>query len=497
MSGADGARGPRPRGRRGLPVWPGAAADVGSLRRQLVLWTAVLGAAVALALVGVVHAVVDGASQDAVARVLDDRAATVVAAAEATRAGTVSVPDDLLGPAVALYDDRGRLVGGTVPPAQADTFADLAGSTSERSLTRGESYRALARPFVVEQEAAGPGEGVGPGSGEGSASGAAGAPVTARGVVVVAESLSPYEADEHVALVVAVVAGLIIVGLATLLVSLASRRVLQPVAAMAATAEDWSEHDLDRRFDLGAPTNEIRALGRTLDALLARVADAILAEQRLTSELAHELRTPLTAVLATADLVALRGDLDEELRTDIADIQSACRAMAATVTGLLDLARDRSGPVRAGSGLREVVTSVCAEVDPDGRVEARVGAGVDLALSHDLAVRALAPVVRNAVELAHHVLVRTERDGDLVRVVVEDDGPGVAPEDADTVFEPGRSGVGSSGLGLALARRVARSAGGDVVLDPVAGDTGGRTSGPAGPHGARFVVTLPAARPHA
>ncbi|MEQ4524469.1 sensor histidine kinase [Nocardioides kribbensis] len=473
MSGADGARGPRPRGRRGLPVWPGAAADVGSLRRQLVLWTAVLGAAVALALVGVVHAVVDGASQDAVARVLDDRAATVVAAAEATRAGTVSVPDDLLGPAVALYDDRGRLVGGTVPPAQADTFAELAGSTSERSLTRGESYRALARPFVVEQEAAGPGEGVGPGSGEGSASGAAGAPVTARGVVVVAESLSPYEADEHVALVVAVVAGLIIVGLATLLVSLASRRVLQPVAAMAATAEDWSEHDLDRRFDLGPPTNEIRALGRTLDALLARVADAILAEQRLTSELAHELRTPLTAVLATADLVALRGDLD--------DIQSACRAMAATVTGLLDLARDRSGPVRAGSGLWEVVTSVCAEVDPDGRVEARVGAGVDLALSHDLAVRALAPVVRNAVELAHHVLVRTERDGDLVRVVVEDDGPGVAPEDADTVFEPGRSGVGSSGLGLALARRVARSAGGDVVLDPVAGDTGGAYVGPRRP----------------
>ncbi|MBJ7530784.1 MAG: hypothetical protein JHD04_14835, partial [Nocardioides sp.] len=119
MSGADGARGPRPRGRRGLPVWPGAAADVGSLRRQLVLWTAVLGAAAALALVGVVHAVVDGASQDAVARVLAARAATVVAAAEATRAGTVSVPDDLRGPAVALYDDRGRLVGGTVPPAQA------------------------------------------------------------------------------------------------------------------------------------------------------------------------------------------------------------------------------------------------------------------------------------------------------------------------------------------------------------------------------------------
>ncbi len=228
------------------------------------------------------------------------------------------------------------------------------------------------------------------------------------------------------------------------------------------------------------------------------MADAILAEQRLTSELAHELRTPLTAVLATADLVALRGDLDEELRTDIADIQSACRAMAATVTGLLDLARDRSGPVRAGSGLREVVTSVCAEVDPDGRVEARVGAGVDLALSHDLAVRALAPVVRNAVELAHHVLVRTERDdGDLVRVVRRGRRPRggargrrhrLRARSLRGRQQRSRPRPGPPGRPQRRRRRRPR---------PGGRRHRGGTSGPAGPHGARFVVHLPAARPHA
>ena len=76
---------------------------------------------------------------------------------------------------------------------------------------------------------------------------------------------------------------------------------------MAERAADWSEHDLTHRFDLGPPTNELAALGETLDHLLDRVASAILSEQRLTAELAHELRTPLTSIQGSADLALLRG----------------------------------------------------------------------------------------------------------------------------------------------------------------------------------------------
>ena len=76
---------------------------------------------------------------------------------------------------------------------------------------------------------------------------------------------------------------------------------------MAERAADWSEHDLTHRFDLGPPTNELAALGETLDHLLDRVASAISSEQRLTSELAHELRTPLTSIQGSADLALMRG----------------------------------------------------------------------------------------------------------------------------------------------------------------------------------------------
>lgn len=102
---------------------------------------------------------------------------------------------------------------------------------------------------------------------------------------------------------------------------------------MAERAADWSEHDLSHRFGLGPPTNELAALGETLDHLLDRVAMAIRSEQRLTSELAHELRTPLTAIQGSADLALLRGVKDEALNstqlTQLTHIQGCSQVCAA------------------------------------------------------------------------------------------------------------------------------------------------------------------------
>jgi signal transduction histidine kinase len=98
----------------------------------------------------------------------------------------------------------------------------------------------------------------------------------------------------------------------------------------------------------------------------------------------------------------------------------------------------------------------------------------------EVASQALAPVVANALRYARsRVQVSARTVGDVVEIVVEDDGPGVEPGADDQIFEPGRRGPESpgAGLGLPLARRVARLAGGDVRLDAV--------------RPARFVVTLP------
>lgn len=276
-------------------------------------------------------------------------------------------------------------------------------------------------------------------------------------------------------------AGVVMVLLATALAAWASKRALEPVTTMARTAAQWSEHDLDRRFDLGAPTDELRSLGQTLDGLLDKVSRAIHGEQRLTSELAHELRTPLAAIRATADLMAMRPDLDDETRSDVEEIRSACEAMAGTITGLLDLARaTRTGTVETGL-LRDVLEDATARVGP-GEVSVIADDGLVVGVPALLAVRALHPVVANAARVAQHVTVLATRSGRWIEVAVCDDGPGVPSSLASSVFEPGTSGAGSSGLGLALARRIARSVGGDILLEP-----------PQPGAGAIFIVRLPAA----
>ena len=104
----------------------------------------------------------------------------------------------------------------------------------------------------------------------------------------------------------------------------------------------------------------------------------------------------------------------------------------------------------------------------------------------DLAERILQPVIENACRYGlHSVRVGVERDRSTVLYAIEDDGPGVAQEEREQIFEPGLRGAvkarGShtgAGLGLALARRLARSVDGDVLAE-------------ANAAGGRFLVRLP------
>jgi signal transduction histidine kinase len=113
-----------------------------------------------------------------------------------------------------------------------------------------------------------------------------------------------------------------------------------------------------------------------------------------------------------------------------------------------------------------------------------------VAVEGHLLERILAPLLDNACRHAsHQVWVRFAAQASSIQIVVEDDGAGVRDEDLERIFEPGWQGhqdsggstqVLGAGLGLALARRLARSAGGEVRSEPSDG-------------GARFVVALPRA----
>lgn len=430
-----------------------------SLRAQLVAITAVLASIVAAGLVVVVQISLAGTAETVTQRVLNDRADALIAAIGATSSGeALTVPRTRLDPGVAIYDGSGTRVAGSVPPSMEEIFGDLSRSDSVRTEEGGEHFEIMATPFTTESGA--------------------------RGVVIITEPLGPYERDERAALIVSVIAAALLILMAAGSAAWISKRVLSPVREMSRTADEWSERDLERRFSLGPPTNEIRALGNTLDGLLDKVASAIRAEQRLTSELAHELRTPLTTIRGAADLLALRDDLDDQMEADVRLIQDTSTSMSTTISILLDIARrDATGTHADRTDLGDLADELRNRPAFGDRLTLDLPATMWMDVPRTLVVRALDPVLENALAVSDQVTVDARMKGRSVEILVADRGPGIPEDRVGVLFDPGWSGTGGSGLGLALARRVARSCGGDVVVVEPHNDHGGATFAVAFPGG--------------
>ena len=292
------------------------------------------------------------------------------------------------------------------------------------------------------------------------------------GTVVVGASLVPYEHTERIALLGNLLLDAFVLAAGVLLARRAVGKALEPVAEMTRRAADWSEHDLDRRFDLGPPRDELTALSATLDGLLARIAASLRHEQRFSAEMAHELRTPLSGVRGEAELALRDPAVGGEVREALERILHGTERMERVIETLLTVARSDAEPGRGASDARAGTARAV-----DAQMAAAQRAGVTLAYSppaaalrvgadEDAIAQALGPLLENAVRhAAAHVGVTLSRANGHVEIAVRDDGAGLAGADPDALFEPGRSGVGGAGLGLPLARRVARACGGDVTAD--------------------------------
>ncbi|MDX6681671.1 MAG: two-component system, OmpR family, sensor kinase [Solirubrobacteraceae bacterium] len=297
------------------------------------------------------------------------------------------------------------------------------------------------------------------------------------GAIVVALSVRPLERLEREVLIGSFVTAALILLAGGLAIRGALDGALRPVRRMTASAEDWGAHDLDRRFDLGPPRDELTGLAATLDHLLARIAASRRHEQRFASEMAHELRTPLAGLRARAELaLGARGpDAGAEREAALRSVLHRADDLGRTIDGLLALARQELDPTSGAVDVAAVAAGF-----PD--VEVVAPAGLPRAEGEpDVVHRALAPLVDNARRHARsRVTIELSAGAGHVRAAVRDDGPGVEPQLRERVFGAGvrGDGGGGAGLGLALARRLARSCGGDVV----AGD---------GPGGC-FVLVLPA-----
>jgi signal transduction histidine kinase len=293
-----------------------------------------------------------------------------------------------------------------------------------------------------------------------------GGPDPGPGVLVVAQSLKPYEDTRaEILLGLGAMAVLVTAG-ATGIAAWTMHRTLAPVESMAGLAEDWSETDLDERFDGLGSQNEIAHLGHTLNLLLDRVAGALRGEQRLTSELAHELRTPLTGIRGEVEL-ALMTERDPATRVRLDRVVQLVDQMSSTIATLLAIARGHDH--KQNSTTVDAVLTATLEGRTAGEPAVRRPAatpGVRVGATTEIAVRALSPLIDNAVRYANDEVTLSIQDGErTVGITVSDDGPGVDGSDSDP-FAAGSKAADSpgAGLGLALAQRVAHTLGGEVTL---------------------------------
>jgi signal transduction histidine kinase len=316
---------------------------------------------------------------------------------------------------------------------------------------------------------------------------------TRVGTVVAGVSLAPYHETATIALIGSLGLAVLLLAAVALLSHWILGKALLPVSQMTDDAADWSAHDLDRRFDRGEPYDELTRLAATLDALLERLAASLRHEHRFTAELSHELRTPLARIAAESELALRRERTGEDYRASLGAVQRNAEQMTRTVEALVAAARLEAGLSRATSdardGVRAAVEAVRGQAEAAG-IETDVvlpGGSVAVAIEPDLFERIVHPLLDNALRYGHSRLaVELSSNGISAFVTVTDDGVGLAAGETERIFEPGVRGSAAgdeqrgAGLGLALARRLARSAGGEIFAEP-------------DPSGAQFRLELPLA----
>lgn len=302
------------------------------------------------------------------------------------------------------------------------------------------------------------------------------------GSIVASIDLDPYERTKHTVLLGSVVVTVLLLAGAYPALRLATGRALRPVDQMTRQAAEWSITAPGQRFGAEQRYAELSSLAGTLDELLDRLAAVLRHERHLSAELSHELRTPLARVAAQVDL-ALDGARPDQ-RVELLAIRENCTLMDGIIDSLLAAARSELVRTVGRSDLQSVFAAISAQ-----QAEPRVSFGsTDLVVGveHDLAVRMLSPVVENARRYAATgIRLSAKRAGKNITVDVVNDGEPLDPALAERVFDPGfRAGPegqhDGAGLGLALARRIARSADGDLVVDTEADEATFRLTLPAG-----------------
>jgi signal transduction histidine kinase len=305
--------------------------------------------------------------------------------------------------------------------------------------------------------------------------------------------------DPHDATVLAVLL-LYSVGTGVAAAVVVARASSHSVGRLGRVAEQLAEGNLEVRAGTLGAGPELERLARTLDEMAGRLQAGIERERSLEARrrdlvtaASHDLRTPLAGLRAMVEAI------DDEVVDDpptirryVAEMRRSAETLSLLVDDLFELTQLDAGAIAAdteSARLAEVVGSVVAAcrgqaLEKGLVVEERLNGTGEAACSPRLA-RVLQNLLQNAIRHSDRaVVIEARRRGHGLSIAVEDDGEGIPAESRDLVFEPfwrgdaARSTPGS-GLGLALARRIVETLGGEISVESGAG------------RGTRFSVLLP------
>lgn len=289
-----------------------------------------------------------------------------------------------------------------------------------------------------------------------------------------------------------------------------ARGVSRPLALLTRAARRIGGGDFSSSAKVAGGPSEVVELGETFAAMCAQLAQVDTLKAGFVASVSHELRTPLGRLREALALLADSQDppLSDEQKNVLSIAHRACEKEIDLVNTLLDVSRLRAGgPLRqeAGQSIDEAVREAVGE-ERDAAAARQVklvltlrGAAPPALLDTSLLVRAIGNLVRNAISVAppkscveierllYHRADQGQRSA-WARITVRDYGPGIPPELHAPLFDaffardvPAAGRPAGVGLGLTLAREVARAHRGDLILLS------------HGPDGARFALDVPLA----
>ena len=257
-------------------------------------------------------------------------------------------------------------------------------------------------------------------------------------------------------------------------------RMLQPISAMIRRAREIDAQALNVRIEVPEAEDELRMLALTVNAMLDRMEAAFVRQGQFAQDASHELRTPLAALQGNADLLARWGKDDPSVRNQcIAAIQRQVNYMHHLVESLLFLARSGAGEKmlrREDISLEDFFAEVLEErraLDPGHHYTLRLDAGLKQLRADPTLLRQLLLILMdNAAKYTPggggiHLIA--EKDGNVVRLSLRDEGCGVPEEQLDKIFErfyrvdkARARQTGGTGLGLSIAQTIVELHGGTI-----------------------------------